>query len=81
MIKTVVWCAIITATAPGTVPAQGTNHSQSSGVFARETQERQHYHLTARVNGRGQSWAAGTTLYLMRRGSEWSIVSSSSWIT
>jgi hypothetical protein len=52
---------------------------QQIGPFARVSLR--HYHLTARVNGRGQSWAAGTTLYLMRRGSEWLIVSSSSWIT
>jgi hypothetical protein len=38
-------------------------------------------HLTARVDGRGQSWASGTTLYLMRRGTGWVIIDSGGWIT
>ena len=38
-------------------------------------------HLTARVDGRGQSWASGTTLYLMRRSDGWVIVSAGGWVT
>lgn len=51
----------------------------SVGPFARVSIDQEH--LTARVNGHGQSWASGTTLYLMRRGRQWFIVSSSTWIT
>jgi hypothetical protein len=38
-------------------------------------------HLAARVNGRGQSWAAGATLYLVRTGAGWRIATYDSWIT
>jgi hypothetical protein len=52
---------------------------RTAGPFARirVTQT----HLTARINGRGQSWAAGATLYLMRSGAGWVIVAAESWIT
>jgi hypothetical protein len=49
------------------------------GPFARVSIDQ--LHLTARVNGRGQSWASGTTLYLMQRGGKWFIVSTDTWIT
>ena len=49
------------------------------GPFVRVTIDQSH--LTARVNGRGQSWESGTTLYLMRRGREWVIVQAATWIT
>ncbi|NUQ20013.1 MAG: hypothetical protein HOQ09_03535 [Gemmatimonadaceae bacterium] len=52
---------------------------RSVGPFARVSIDQSH--LTARVKGRGQSWAAGTTLYLLRRGADWVIVSVASWIT
>jgi hypothetical protein len=38
-------------------------------------------HLTARINGRGESWAAGSTLYLLHTTAGWVVVSASSWIT
>jgi hypothetical protein len=49
------------------------------GPFLRVTVSQSH--LTARVNGRGASWAGGGTIYLMRTSAGWVLVASSSWIT
>jgi hypothetical protein len=40
-----------------------------------------HYHEGARINGRGQSWASGSTYYLLQTNDGWRIVSAGSWIT
>lgn len=57
----------------------GVSAVRGVGPFARVSIDQSH--LTARVHGRGQSWASSTTLYLMRRGGDWVIVSKGGWIT
>ncbi|HZS58619.1 MAG TPA: hypothetical protein VFA43_05070 [Gemmatimonadaceae bacterium] len=49
------------------------------GPFLRVTVAQSH--LTARLHGRGESWAGGATVYLMRSGAGWVFVGGSHWIT
>ena len=52
---------------------------QVVGPFARVVLRQAH--LSARVNGRGQSWESGATLYLMQTAEGWVIVGGDAWIT
>lgn len=49
------------------------------GPFVRVTVNQSH--LTARINGRGESWEGGGTVYLMRTDRGWQVVTAESWIT